>query len=139
MKRILLATALALAATGAIAESYTIHTVERGDRLTRAEARALLPEPYTIGAIGCPVVPHASGAYLVSPPIALSMRSAAQSYRRGTELVEVEVETDDGTEIIEVETPANTSTAKAFGIGDVMFTLNRMTGSCDAWSFSPAS
>lgn len=143
MKTTFLASALALVATGVAAESYTTKSVTRGDLLTRAEARALLPAPYTIGAIGCPVVPHASGQYLVSPPIALAMRTAAQSYRAGPDIEtrEVEVEGEDGPEIVEVEfeVEANTLSAKSFGIGDVLFTLNAMTGSCDAWSFSPAS
>lgn len=146
------AAALLLGATAAAAEDYVSRVVIPGDRLTAAEANALLPAGYEIGIFGCPTVADANGNWRVTPMIAKAMRSQAQEARRGRVLVEREVPNPDfnpmkaakkphydvpPTITVEVPEPQdNRRGTDAFGIGDVLFTFSKASGNCEPRLYS---
>jgi len=152
MKNFILTTALCLTAGAAFAESYVTKSVDRLYTLTPAEARELLPEPYDIGIFQCPVVPHESGAYMVTPMIAKTMRQQVQAAHSGSSTsVETEIENPDynpkspdaapefiTVQSLEVVPSEDIRGASAFGIGDVLFTFNALAGQCDLWAFRDA-
>jgi len=158
MKNFILTTALCLTAGVAFAENYTTKSIDRLYTISPAEARTLLPEPYGIGIFQCPVVPHESGAYMVTPPIAKAMRQQVQAAHSGSrksseETIEVPVEAvalnGNGdyhppetvtitVQTLEIVPSEDIRGASAFGIGDVLFTFNALAGQCDLWAFRDA-